>query len=299
MEANSFDINRFSIHDGEGIRSTLFLKGCPLNCPWCQNPEGKSKKIELKYFCNNCIRCGICIGTCPYKALSITEAGIAIDRQLCTGCGECVEACPGLALRFDGRRISVAQAMDELLKDKLFYEITKGGITLSGGEPTVYTDFCYELLGECKRQGLNTAVETCLYTEPEKLLKLSGVVDTFYADIKIFDVDKHLNITGVSNTIILNNFKQLAGKGIRITARIPLIPGFTSELENIYRISRFISQINNSIPVELINYNPLAENKYAVFGLAYPVKKKTLPYSKADMEAFKNIVKDAGVINIL
>lgn len=299
MDAEIFDINRFAIHDGQGIRSTLFLKGCPLNCPWCQNPEGKKKQIELRYFHSNCIRCGICLGTCPNKALSMGTDGIEINRELCRRCGSCVDVCPALALRFDGRILDVPQAMEQLLEDRLFYTLTNGGITLSGGEPALHTGFCLELLGECKKLGLNTAVETCLYTDPENLLKLAAVVDTFFADIKIFDPEKHLKITGAPNAIILDNFKMLAKAGANIIARIPLIPGFTDDAENISSIGSFISGINNEIPVELMNYNPLAENKYAVFGLAFPVKKGTRPYTGPEMDAFKKILLSSGIKNIL
>jgi Pyruvate-formate lyase-activating enzyme len=204
-----------------------------------------------------------------------------------------------LALRFDGRLINTAEAVEELTADTVFYEITGGGITLSGGEPTLHTDYCLALLCECKRRGLDTAIETCLYTAPENLLKLAPVVDTFYTDIKILDPDKHKQVTGVDNSIILENFRMLAERGNRLVARIPLIPGFTADAENIGRIGRFIAGIDQNIPVELINYNPLAENKYAVFELAYPVKKGTRPYPQKEMDSFKSILKSSGINTVL
>lgn len=299
MNGNVFDINRFAIHDGEGIRSTLFVKGCPLDCPWCQNPEGKNKNIELWHFANKCIRCAVCISVCPQKALSMTEKGIAVDKKRCDLCGKCADACPALALKFDACSMSVRQALDELMADKRFYDVTNGGITLSGGEPTVNPEFCLQILRECKKRGINTAVETCLYTDEGVLLKFKEVVDTFYTDIKIFDNEKHRSVIGVSNKKILCNFKALAKAGTNIIVRIPLIPGFTADVQNLRDIGEFVSKVNTDIPVELINFNPLAENKYAVFTFDYPIKAGTKPYSKAEMEGFRDIIKQCGVKKVL
>jgi len=299
MNGNIFDINRFAIHDGGGIRSTLFIKGCPLNCPWCQNPEGKNKNIALWHFSNKCIKCGICMGVCPQKALTMNEKGIAVDKKRCDLCGKCVDACPALALKFDARSMSVRQVIEELLADKSFYDVTNGGITLSGGEPTANPEFSLEILRECKKHGINTAMETCLYTDEKVILKLTEVVDTFYSDIKIFNCEKHRLVIGVPNRRILDNFKALEKAGANMIVRIPLIPGFTADAQNLHDIGEFVSKVNADIPVELINFNPLAENKYAVFDFDYPVKSGTKPYPKAEMESFIDILKKSGVKKVL
>lgn len=298
MNGIFFDIQRFAVHDGNGIRSTLFSKGCILSCPWCQNPEGQSSKINLWYFKNKCIGCKTCINVCPQKALSkCKQKGfkIIIDKKLCNKCGSCVVECPALALAFDGREISIGEAVEELAKDEEFFKTSGGGVTISGGEPLLQPDFNIEILKKCKKRGFNTAVETCLYAPVKTVLKFLPVTDTFLIDMKIFDSQKHKEITGVNNELIKNNFITLAKKGANVIIRIPLIPIFTAYENNIAEIGSFISGFDDKIPVELINYNPLAANKYKIINKKYPIDKSAKPYDKKVLESYKNILKKSGL----
>ncbi len=181
-----FDIKRFAIHDGEGIRTTVFIKGCPLRCPWCHNPEGRKKAINLMWFSSLCVRCGSCVAACKRNALKLENNRIHIDRNACTLNADCVWACPTNALRLDGREVTAEDVYKEVIKDKLFY-FSKGGITLSGGEPLSQPDFSLAILEQCKANGIKTAVETCLYANESDLMRFVPLVDQFFTDIKILD----------------------------------------------------------------------------------------------------------------
>ena len=231
-----FDIKRFAIHDGDGIRTTVFIKGCPLRCPWCHNPEGRKKAIELMWFSTLCVRCGSCVESCGRHALTLEDNRIRIDRNACTLNADCVNVCPTNALRLDGREITAEEVYSEAIKDKLFYT-SNGGITLSGGEPLAQPEFCRAILKICRQNGLNTAVETCLYADEVDVLALVPLVDQFFTDIKILDDKRHKTAVGVSNKKILSNFKALSKAGANICVRIPLIPGFTDDDQNIRDIA--------------------------------------------------------------
>ena len=284
-----FDIKRFALHDGNGIRSTIFTKGCPLRCPWCHNPEGQVLDIKLMWFETLCIGCGACVQSCPYNALHMGENGIIINREKCRKCGKCIENCPSLALKFDGWKIHYRDAFKELMKDKVFFQESGGGVTISGGDPLVQSEFNLKLLSLCKAEGVNTAVETCLYAENSTVMKFAEVVDSFFTDIKILDEQKHKKITGVSNRIILENFEALSQIGADICVRIPLIPGFTDSDENITDIAEYVASINPQTSLELLNYNPLAVNKYTSLQEKYYVSDDAEPLSEDEMDR-KNIL---------
>lgn len=242
MKGIVFDIKRFTIHDGPGIRSTVFTKGCPLDCLWCQNPEGRAMAVDLWYFSNKCIRCGKCTKSCPTGAL-LTDNGdchIRIDRNKCISCGRCTEVCPSKALAFDGREMDSTEVVEELLKDRIFYDTSDGGITISGGDPLVQYDFNIEILKRCKEEGLHTAIETCLHAKPEIVDVFMDVTDLFITDFKLFDLEKHKKYTGAGNELIKTNFANLVQKGADILLRIPLIPDFMATEENIMEIGKYI-----------------------------------------------------------
>jgi pyruvate formate lyase activating enzyme len=298
MIGKIIDIRRFSIHDGPGIRTTVFLKGCPLRCEWCHNPEGLENKLNLWYFENKCIRCNSCISACQNKALTIQEAPlpyIIIDQGKCSNAGSCVAVCPTTALSFDGKELSSDDVVKVLINDRLFYNQSGGGITISGGDPLYQFEFSLEILKACKGELIHTAIETCLYAKREILEKFIPCVDYFIIDLKLFDSDVHERYTGVRNELIKSNFEHLASQKVKILVRIPLIPGITDTKENIKNISSFVNNVNKEIPIELMNYNPLAENKYRLMHKNYDVFKGMKPLSENELDQLYQIVKNEGV----
>jgi len=292
-----FDIRRFTIHDGPGLRSTVFLKGCPLDCKWCHNPEGKKSSIDLWHFKNKCIACHICVGKCPQKALSVSADKanhINIDKSLCNKCGICVSECPANALAFDGRLVTVKEIIQEVKKDKAFYEESHGGVTLSGGEPFYQRNFSRKILESCKTEGINTIIETCLYTTRETIDDVVEFVDEFIIDIKIFAREEHIVHTRADNEIIKANFKYLANKVNPILVRIPLIPEFTATPENIQQIAQFVATTRSDIPIELINYNPLGRNKYVLRNKEFCLSDSVKPFTDDQINDFYAIIVRAG-----
>lgn len=265
MDGNIIDIKRFTIHDGYGIRSTVFLKGCGLRCAWCHNPEGIENSIDLWYFPRQCIRCRTCLGVCPSDALRADEEGggfIRIDRRRCTKCGLCAEACPTTALSFDGQRLSSDEVVATLLRDLPFYRQSGGGITISGGDPLIQHHFSEEILRQCKAAGVHTAIETCLQASWDIVAAFLSITDLFIVDLKLADARQHQEYTGHGNELIRVNYRRLAGLKRDMLTRIPLIPRVTALPKNIRAIAQFVCECNPGGRVELINFNPLAESKY-------------------------------------
>ena len=230
-----FDIQRFSLHDGPGIRTIVFLKGCPLSCKWCSNPESQNMKPVIMYKKNECLHCGRCINACSKKAISF-ENKTFIDRSICTGCGECANACPAGALVVKGKTMTVQQLIRELKKDATTYRRSGGGITLSGGEPLVQYEFAAELLRACKAQGWDTAIETTGAGITEAVEKVIPYVDTVLLDIKHLDTEKHKKFTGIGNEQILKNAARISQISSTVV-RVPVIPGFNYSEEEIKAIT--------------------------------------------------------------
>ena len=277
VKGTIFKIKRFSVHDGPGIRTAVFLKGCPLNCIWCHSPEGITSDISIWHNNNICIGCGKCADICPNKALELTrdkESIIKIDRDLCRTSGECIKVCPTGALQYTGYLTTVTEVMCEIEKDILYYKTSGGGITLTGGEPLFQTGFSIEILKACKEKKIHTAIETSLFAENEIVKRISDYVDLFITDMKIFDPAKHELYTGKPNKIIKENLIWLANSGKEIIVRIPLIENITDTEENKNAIIGFIRKINDKIPVEFIPYNPLSENNYKRLDLPFFLKKR-------------------------
>jgi pyruvate formate lyase activating enzyme len=292
-----FDIKRFAVHDGPGIRTTVFLKGCPLRCQWCQNPEGLGSDLRAWHFPRKCIHCGRCVSACPTEAIAMDPAGadsMKIDQHRCTKCGQCIESCPAEALAMDGRTVSVEEVMRDLLADRVFYETSAGGVTLSGGEPLAQPMFAAEILQRCKNEQLHTAIETCLAVPGDVLESVLPQTDLFLCDLKVADSDEHRHWTGCDNAVILENFETIVRSGRPFLVRIPLIPGATATEENIRRLAAWLGETAPGAGVELINFNPLARQKYHRLGETYAFEQgRTLP--DADVQALYNILEAAGL----
>lgn len=265
MKARIFEIKRFAVHDGDGIRTTVFFKGCPLKCVWCHNPEGIDFRPQLAYYENKCIGCGECVGVCPENAHA-TENGMHVfDREKCIACGRCADICLGDALIFYGKEMTVSELLPQLLEDKEFYDNSGGGVTLSGGECLMQADFCTELLKELKSHGIHTAVDTCGFVSRDAIDKVMPYTDIFLYDLKAFDEDVHIKCTGRSNKIILENMKYIDSCNKKTEIRIPYVPDFNSA--EIEKLAEFMDGLKNITAVRVLPYHNYAGSKYESLGL--------------------------------
>jgi len=259
-----FNIQHYAIHDGPGIRTTVFVNGCPLRCIWCQNPESQSLKPQIFFHREKCTGCGKCIEVCPKKANEIVDSRSVIHRDLCIGCGSCSEICPNEARHLMGKEMTAAEVFREVEKDAIFYQGSGGGVTVSGGDPIAQPEFVTNLLRLCKEASLHTALDTCGCTTWETLKEILDYVDLVLFDFKHLSTDKHKDLTGVSNELILENAKKIYHElSIPMLARIPIIPGYNDTIENIEATGHFIAhELGNSIKVHILPYHRLGETKY-------------------------------------
>ncbi len=291
MKAKIFEIKRFAVHDGDGIRTTVFIKGCPLKCVWCHNPEGIDFKPQLAYYENKCIGCGECIDVCVANAHFIENGMHKFDREKCIACGSCENVCLGNALTFYGRDMSVDELLPKLLEDKEFYDSSNGGVTLSGGECLMHANFCAELLKKLKENGVHTAIDTCGLVTKETLDKVIPYTDIFLYDIKAIDESIHEKCTGVSNKQILENIKYLDDKGCKIEVRIPFVPEYNDG--EIGGIAKLLSTLKNLTKVRVLPYHNYAGSKYASLDM-----KNNLPTilpTDEQMENARNIIRKYGI----
>ena len=283
MNGNITDIQRFSLHDGPGIRTTVFFKGCNMRCSWCHNPETIGFKNDLLYYDKNCIHCGYCLDTCKNGVHSVSTNGAhQIDKNKCLLCGECVKGCFSEALKFAARSVSADEVMQEIIADRAYYEESGGGVTLSGGEALCQAEFAESIIDRCRKERISVAVETNLLHDFDKIKHILKKLDLVMFDIKIFDDEEHKKHTGVSNKLVFENAKKLDELGVPFIVRTPLIPGVTDSNENILAIAEFTSILKNLSVYELLNFNPLGGSKYTAidknnhFADAKPLSKERL-----------------------
>jgi pyruvate formate lyase activating enzyme len=279
-----FDIKKYAIHDGPGIRTTVFFKGCPLSCPWCHNPEGIEKKSQRFFRSRLCIGCRECETTCPENAISGTEEALLWDASLCVFCETCARRCPSEAVTFIGKTMSVDEVIAEIVKDTLFYDESGGGVTFSGGEPLMQPEFLLELLQETGKLDLHRTVDTSGYADLKTLLRVAEHTDLFLYDLKHMDPKKHRALTGVSNEKIIHNLKQLNQFGVDIIIRFPVIPGKNCDDENIAQTGNFAASLSHVKKVTLLPYHSAGANKYKHLGLNYAFR-NTNPISDDQLNA--------------
>jgi pyruvate formate lyase activating enzyme len=295
-----FDIKRYALHDGPGIRTTVFLKGCPLSCVWCHNPEGLRPSVEVGYTHDRCIGCGVCVEACGQGALTLEQPHVEAcgqgaltldqphveacgqgtlspdhrtvirDMDACTNCGRCAAVCPSKARQVAGRRMPVSQVVAEVLKDQLFYDESGGGVTFSGGEPLSQPDFLLPLLEACGSHEIHCCVDTCGFAPWERLAAVAAATDLFLFDLKHIDGEAHRRATGVDNTLILDNLRGLVRLGAAVIVRLPLIPGFNDDPETIEGIGRTLGELSAVDTVHLLPYHHFQVSKYTKFGRPYP-----------------------------
>jgi len=264
-----FDIQRFSVHDGPGIRTTIFLKGCSLRCFWCQNPEGIHLKPEIMFFPERCIGCGRCFTVCPEGARTMQDGTPVYLREKCVACGKCTETCYAGASVLAGKLMTVEEVLEEVLRDRTFYQVSGGGVTLSGGDPLVQHDFSRSILEKCKAEGLHTAIETTANCRWNDLATLLPATDLIMMDIKHLDPHKHREVTGVSNELILENARRLAQTDRPLIIRVPVVPTVNDSQEDIAAIAQFVQSFPNLQYLELLPFHRLGEGKYHALGLDY------------------------------
>ena len=281
-----FDIKRYAINDGPGIRIVIFLKGCNLNCAWCHNPESISTETERMYAPAKCIKCGTCVMACPEKAITLTSEGIITDDELCKMCGKCAEVCPTKAIEISGHPMSVAEIMNEIEKERVFFDQSGGGVTFSGGEPLLQSKFLIELLDECSKRGIHTAVDTAGLANTEIILDVAKRTDLFLYDLKMMDSERHRKWVGVPNEKILENLKAVSATGVKIIIRIPLIGGVNDDAENMEATARFVAELSGEKKlVNLLPYHKIAQTKYQKLGRPEDFQLLEEPTKEAQQQA--------------
>ncbi len=294
MKSLVTNIQRFSLTDGDGIRTTVFFKGCNMNCQWCHNPETIKHESELMFYENKCIGCGKCFEACPNGAHEVIDGKHIINRDKCTNCGECAKVCYAEALVMCGDEMSVEDIMYQVRQDKAYYDSSNGGVTLSGGEVLCNRDFAIELTDACHKEDISVAVETNLCFEYGFAKALLEKVDLIMCDLKIFDDDMHKKFTGVSNKNIVENIKKLDELDIPVIVRTPLIPGATDSPENLTDIANYIKDMKNLVRYEILNFNPLGEGKYKSLDTENKFE-SARPFGKDKLDVIEKCMTEVGI----
>jgi len=305
-----FDIRRYSINDGPGIRITIFMKGCPLKCAWCHNPESQLPEVQKLYTASKCIGAQDCIEVCPNNALTLTSEGIVTDTEACNLCGLCAEACPSKAIEMSGKLYEVEDLMQIIERERVHIEHSNGGVTFSGGEPLMHPEFLIEMLKACGEKGLHRAVDTCGFAPTETLLEVAKHTDLFLYDLKLIDPVQHKKWTGVDNRLILKNLKVLAESGANINIRIPLIKNVNTGIEEVTKMAEFVSELpsinrslvpstrdatpNQKMLVNLLPYHNIASGKYKKLEMFYNSDEMEEPTTE-DLKKAADIFEKYGI----
>ena len=290
MNGFIFDIQPFSLHDGPGTRTTVFMQGCPLKCNWCHNPESQPFEGAMLFYPSKCIGCGACTEVCQNGSPVRT----ARHTEKCTLCGECAETCYADAIKRSGRTITAEELFEECVRDKKVYETSGGGVTFSGGEPMIQADFLVDVMKRLHEAGIHIAMETSLCVKWENVEKLIPYVDLFFVDIKCITPERHKAGVGADNELILANIKRLSAAGNKLILRTPVVPGFNADAEEIGKISSFIRELPNEHPAELLAYHGMCAPKYTALSREFPCRDTAEP-TKEEMEKFTDILKNHGI----
>ena len=300
MDPLIFNIQKFSTHDGDGVRTTIFFKGCPLRCKWCHNPESQSYQKEMVLYRHKCTACGACVAKCPNHANALVDGQLLFDRSKCTACGTCVDWCVTEAREIAGKEYTVDQLVKEAKKDQIFYEQSGGGVTLSGGEVMAMKnmDFVEELCRKLHREGISVFIDTSGFAPYEHFARLLPYVDVFLYDIKRVDREDHLEYIGVDNTMIKENLIRLSDDGAGLYIRIPVVGGVNGKPACMKKMIDFLTKNHiNARQINLLPYHDIGKNKYAGLDRPYEDSSMLVP-PKEEMERFKSMFEDAGFHNV-
>ncbi|NVN91975.1 MAG: glycyl-radical enzyme activating protein [Desulfuromonadales bacterium] len=292
-----FDVQKFATHDGGGIRTLVFFKGCPLHCLWCSNPESLAVKPDIIFVPNNCIGCGVCRDVCPKNCIRQTAVdgnGLDFDRKNCTLCGRCAKLCYAGAINIIGRYLTIGELVRIVERDRKFYEESKGGVTFSGGEPTAQPEFLTAALQELRQRGIHTAIETSSLLPWESFAPILQHVDLVLCDLKHMDETEHRRLTGVSNQLILDNLRRIAGLSIQLRIRMPLIPGVNDDQENLRRTADFVAGLAIVQNIDLLPYHRLGEGKWRQLGREYGLSGLP-PQTEGEVQAVVQYFSERGI----
>jgi len=290
-----FDIKKYAINDGPGIRMTVFFKGCNLSCEWCHNPESMSPKVQKMYTASKCIGAAKCIDNCPNEALELTENGVVTNYDMCNLCGKCAEVCPTKAFEMLGQHISIKDLIKQIENESIFFDQSGGGVTFSGGEPLMHSDYLLEALKECGKRFYHRVVDTTAFSKQEILLEVAKHTELFLIDLKVMDAQLHKKFTGVSNEKILSNIIELAKTDCELIFRMPLIKGVNTNEDNIMRTALFINSLEgNRTKINLLPYHNIAENKHSKLG----IKNKFVSFETPDENELINIISSFNTYGI-